>query len=135
MKTFWGIIIILSFFPIFVVGRMLATAIDLGGDIKAISIVIAGYIPFGILTLFSSKKFSKLDWSDANNIDEIDYDDWNYETVTIYNWKDGRIPTEPYQWHVGGTSYNATEVIDMIVDNFNRNGENHNGEREYEKVS
>jgi len=64
MKTFWGIIIILSFFQIFVVGRMLATVIDLGGDIKAISIVIAGYIPFGILTLFSSKKFSKLDWSD-----------------------------------------------------------------------
>jgi len=61
--------------------------------------------------------------------DEIDYDDWNYETVTIYNWKDGRIPTEDYPWHVGGTSYNATEVVDMILDNFNRNGENHNGER------
>ena len=68
-------------------------------------------------------------WYDANNVDEIDYDDWNYETVTIYNWKDGRIPTEPYPWHVGGTSYNATEVVDMILDNFNRNGENHNGER------
>jgi len=68
-------------------------------------------------------------WYDANTVDEIDYDDWNYETVTIYNWKDGRIPTEDYPWHVGGTSYNATEVVDMILDNFNRNGENHNGER------
>ena len=70
-------------------------------------------------------------WYDANNVNEIDYDDWNYETVTIYNWKDGRIPTEDYPWHVGGTSYNATEVVDMIVDNFNRNGDNHNGERSY----
>jgi hypothetical protein len=70
-------------------------------------------------------------WYDANTVDEIDYDDWEYETVTIYNWKDGRIPTEDYQWHVGGTSYNATEVVDMIVDNFNRNGENWNGERSY----
>ena len=63
-----------------------------------------------------------------------DYD-YERETVTIYNWKDGRIPTEEYSWHVGGTTYNATDVVDMIVDNFNRNGENHNGEREYEKVS
>jgi hypothetical protein len=68
-------------------------------------------------------------WYDANNVDEIDYDDWNYETVTIYNWKDGRIPTEEYQWHVGGKSIWATDVVDMILDNFNRNGENHNGER------
>ena len=68
-------------------------------------------------------------WYDANNIDEIDYDNWEYETVTIYNWKDGRIPTEDYRWHVGGTSYNATDVVDMILDNFNRNGENYNGER------
>ena len=69
-------------------------------------------------------------WYDANNVDEIDYDDWNYETVTIYAiGKYGRIPTEECPWHVGGTSYNATEVVDMILDNFNRNGENHNGER------
>ena len=41
---------------------------------------------------------------DANNVDEIDYDDWEYETVTIYNWKDGRVPLEEYDWHVGGKS-------------------------------
>ena len=38
-------------------------------------------------------------------------------------------PSEECQWNIGGTSYNATDVVDMIVDNFNRNGENHNGER------
>ena len=37
--------------------------------------------------------------------------------------------TEEYQWHVGGKSIWATDVVDMILDNFNRNGENHNGER------
>lgn len=66
---------------------------------------------------------------DANNVDEIDYDDWEYETVTIYAWKYGYVPLEECQWNIGGTSYNATDVVDMIVDNFNRNGENHNGER------
>lgn len=72
---------------------------------------------------------------DANCVEEIDYDDWEYETVTIYNWKDGRIPTEEYQWHVGGKSIWSTDVVDMILDNYNQNGVNHNGEREYEKAS
>jgi hypothetical protein len=33
------------------------------------------------------------------------------------------------EWYIGGTSYYAGDVVDMIVDNFNRNGDNHNGER------
>ena len=70
-------------------------------------------------------------WYDANCIEEIDRDDWEYETVTIYAWKYGRIPLEECEWNIGGTSYNATEVIDMIVDNYNQNGENFNGERCY----
>ena len=71
-------------------------------------------------------------WYDANCIEEIDRDDWEYDTVTIYAWKYGYIPTEECQWNIGGKSYNATEIIDMIVDNYNQNGENWNGERNYD---
>jgi|TARA_B100000767_G_C19541971_1_gene441173 hypothetical protein len=71
-------------------------------------------------------------WYDAQNIDEIDYDDWNYDTVTIYAWKYGYIPTEECQWNVGGKSYYAPDVLNMILDNYNQNGQNHNGERNYD---
>ena len=69
-------------------------------------------------------------WYDANDINEIDYDDWEYETVTIYAWKYGYVPLEECQWNIGGTSFYAGDVIDMIVDNYNQNGENWNGQRE-----
>ena len=52
-----------------------------------------------------------------------------YETVTIYNWKTSGVPLEEYNWHVGGNSIWATDVVDMILDNYNQNGVNHNGER------
>ena len=55
---------------------------------------------------------------DANNVDEIDYDDWEYETVTIYNWKTSGTPLEEYDWHVGGKSIYATDVVDMILNNY-----------------
>ena len=68
-------------------------------------------------------------WYDANTVDEIDRDDWEYDTVTIYNWKTGNIPLGEYSWHVGGKSIWATDVVDMILDNYNQNGINHNGDR------
>ena len=49
-------------------------------------------------TFTSADPYDKVNWwvinaqyYGANNVDEIDYDDWEYETVTIYNWKDGRF--------------------------------------------
>ena len=45
-------------------------------------------------------------WYDANNVDEIDYDDWNYETVTIYAWKYGYIEI---QFAVRNTIYTRRE--------------------------
>jgi len=44
-----------------------------------------------------------------------DYD-YNYETVTIYNWKDGYVPLQETQWHVGGKSYLAEDLVKLIVD-------------------
>ena len=34
-----------------------------------------------------------------------DPDDYFYKGFTIYNWKTGYIPTEEYEWHVGGQDY------------------------------
>lgn len=34
--------------------------------------------------------------------------------ATIYNWKTGRIPFEPYDWHIGGRSLFAVENISKI---------------------
>ena len=30
--------------------------------------------------------------------------------VTIYDWKEGRIPTGEYDWHIGGSSDTSVEV-------------------------
>ena len=35
---------------------------------------------------------------------------------TVYNWKDGYVPTEEYDWHIGGFDidayYTALDVLD-----------------------
>ena len=60
-------------------------------------------------------------WYDANTIYEIDYDNWEYETVTIYNWKDydggfRARTSESYRWHIGSrNSMPALELISFIT--------------------
>lgn len=49
---------------------------------------------------------------EEEGMEEWDYD---YETVTIYNWKDGHVPLQETQWHVGGKSYLASEIAELIV--------------------
>ena len=44
-------------------------------------------------------------------------DDDFYKVFTIYNWKDGYIPTEEYEWHIGGHDYEAKEIADAIFEN------------------
>ena len=34
-------------------------------------------------------------------------EDFNYVTATIYNWKDGYIPTDEYDWHIGGFDHST----------------------------
>ena len=94
---------------------------------------LSNYIDCSFMDLVSV--FGEPTYEDPSADDKVNVE-WvlrgeNGDVATIYNWKDGRIPTEDYRWHVGGTSYNATEVVDMIVDNFNRNGDNDNGGRQY----
>ena len=44
-------------------------------------------------------------------------DDYFYKPFTIYNWKTGYIPTEEYEWHIGGHDYEAKEIADAIFEN------------------
>jgi len=46
-------------------------------------------------------------WSD----DEEDAED---SVFTIYNWKMGYIPTEEYDWHIGGNNYEAVNIATKI---------------------
>tara|TARA_B110001450_G_scaffold174788_1_gene163164 strand:+ start:107 stop:466 length:360 start_codon:yes stop_codon:yes gene_type:complete len=50
---------------------------------------------------------------EEEGMEDFDYD---YETVTIYNWKDGHVPLNECSWHVGGKSYMASEIAQLIVD-------------------
>lgn len=45
-----------------------------------------------------------------------DEDDWSYEQVSIYAWKYGYIPVEKVEWNIGGFNYNASEIVEQIVE-------------------
>ena len=44
-----------------------------------------------------------------------DQEDTDYKEVTIYNWKDGYIPTGEYEWHIGGYDYDAVAIAEEII--------------------
>ena len=50
-------------------------------------------------------------------IKDDDDEDYFYKPFTIYNWKTGSIPTEEYEWHIGGHDYEAKEIADTIFEN------------------
>jgi len=43
-----------------------------------------------------------------------DYED--NVVATIYNWKDGYVPTEEYEWHIGGFSTDAVDCVQNCLD-------------------
>ena len=44
-----------------------------------------------------------------------DEEDAESSVFTIYNWKTGCIPTEEYEWHIGGNSYEAIDIAETIL--------------------
>mgnify|MGYP005746692855 CR=1 FL=1 len=49
--------------------------------------------------------------------DEDGEEDWDYIQATIYNWKTGSVPTDEYEWHIGGHNYEATDAVQYIISN------------------
>ena len=41
--------------------------------------------------------------------------DEGFVKFSIYNWKDGRIPTEEYEWHIGGYGFDAVDAATEII--------------------
>ena len=37
-------------------------------------------------------------------------------TATIYNWKVGYIPTDEYEWHVGGFDFDSVDLVQGVLD-------------------
>ena len=46
---------------------------------------------------------------------EMDEDYVDYVKFSIYNWKDGFIPTEEYDWHIGGYGFDAVDAATEII--------------------
>ena len=43
--------------------------------------------------------------------------DNEYVTATVYNWKTGgSTPTNEYDWHIGGNSYDSVELVRAIIE-------------------
>ena len=37
------------------------------------------------------------------------FTDEGFVKFSIYNWKDGKIPTEEYEWHISGYGFSAVD--------------------------
>ena len=76
---------------------------------------------FGKPTYTDADPYEKVnaEWTIESKVVEKneDPDDYFYKGFTIYNWKTGYIPTEEYEWHVGGKDYEAHEIASAIFEN------------------
>ena len=75
---------------------------------------------FGKPTYTDADPYEKVnaEWTvEARTLNSWADDEEDAESVifTIYNWKDGRIPTEEYDWHIGGYGFNAVEAAEAII--------------------
>ena len=76
------------------------------------------------------EKFGEPTYTDASPYEKVnaqrslqfdvpteDGEDYDYVTATIYNWKMGYIPTEKYEWHIGGFDFEAVDLVQKVLDN------------------
>ena len=48
--------------------------------------------------------------------DDTEIEDFETVTATIYNWKVGYIPTDEYEWHIGGFDFESVELVQGVLD-------------------
>ena len=77
---------------------------------------------FGDPTYTDADPYEKVncEWTiDAKviSVDADDEDDYFYKPFTVYCWKEGRIPTEEYSWHIGGNDYESFDIASTIINN------------------
>ena len=66
--------------------------------------------------------FGEPTYTDANPYEKVNCEwavtadtDEGFVKFSIYNWKDGKIPTEEYDWHIGGYGFDAVDVATEII--------------------
>ena len=74
---------------------------------------------FGEPTNTDASPYEKVNaqWSLQFDVPTEDGEDYDYVTATIYNWKMGYIPTEKYEWHIGGFDFEAVDLVQKVLDN------------------
>ena len=74
---------------------------------------------FGEPTYTDASPYEKVNaqWSLEFDVPTEDGEDYDYVTATIYNWKMGYIPTEKYEWHIGGFDFEAVDLVQKVLDN------------------
>tara|TARA_B100001287_G_C22488665_1_gene437920 strand:- start:358 stop:684 length:327 start_codon:yes stop_codon:yes gene_type:complete len=48
--------------------------------------------------------------------DDTEIEDFETVTATIYNWKVGYIPTDEYEWHIGGFDFESVDLVQGVLD-------------------
>jgi len=69
------------------------------------------------------EKFGKPTYTDADPYEKVncewtvgaDTDEDDYVKFSIYNWKTGYVPTEEYEWHIGGYGFDAVDAAYEII--------------------
>ena len=67
--------------------------------------------------------FGKPTYSDANPYEKVnaewtvqaETEEGDYVKFSIYNWKTGSVPTEEYNWHIGGFGYDAVDAATSLI--------------------
>ena len=73
---------------------------------------------FGDPTYTDASPYEKVNaqWSLEFDVPTEDGEDYELVTATIYNWKVGSIPTDKYEWHVGGFDFNSVDLVQGVLD-------------------
>ena len=74
---------------------------------------------FGEPTMTDASPYEKVNaqWALEFDVPTEDGDDFDTHIVTIYNWKMGYIPTDKYEWHIGGFDFEAVDLVQKVLDN------------------
>ena len=66
---------------------------------------------FGEPTMTDASPYEKVnaEWT-------VQAKDKDNTVFTVYNWKDGYIPTEKYDWHIGGFDSEAVDCVEKVLD-------------------
>ena len=76
---------------------------------------------FGEPTMTDASPYEKVNaqWAIEFKVpftDDTGIEDFETVTATVYNWKDGYIPTEKYDWHIGGFDSEAVDCVEKALD-------------------